>query len=128
VTLPTDADARKGVPLYRAVLRHFPDALAEIARAAVAGEKQHDLSDLAWDRERSTDHADALVRHLIEHGTRDSDGVRHSAKLAWRALALLQIECERDDRPGAVRVVHAHAVDAWTGASEYDGSDAEHTP
>jgi hypothetical protein len=47
-----------------------------------------------WAREKSTDHADCIVRHLVERGTVDSDGVRHSAKVAWRALALLQTEIE----------------------------------
>jgi len=30
----------------------------------------------------------------MERGTYDTDGIRHSAKLAWRALALLQKELE----------------------------------
>ena len=30
------------------------------------------------------------------YGKFDTDGQRHSAKLAWRALALLQIELEKD--------------------------------
>jgi hypothetical protein len=36
------------------------------------------------------------VRHLIERGTRDTDGQRHTAKVAWRALALLQEELEAE--------------------------------
>jgi hypothetical protein len=51
---------------------------------------------LHWAREKSTDEADALVRHLLHAGTMDSDGVRHTAKVAWRALALLQKEIERE--------------------------------
>jgi hypothetical protein len=47
-----------------------------------------------WAREKSTDHADCIVRHLIERGQVDTDGVRHSAKAAWRALAMLQTEIE----------------------------------
>ncbi|KAF1711076.1 hypothetical protein CSC70_03885 [Pseudoxanthomonas kalamensis DSM 18571] len=30
----------------------------------------------------------------MQRGTVDTDGVRHSAKVAWRALALLQKEIE----------------------------------
>jgi hypothetical protein len=47
-----------------------------------------------WAREKSTDHADCIGRHLIERGTVDTDGVRHSTKVAWRAFALLQLEIE----------------------------------
>jgi len=32
----------------------------------------------------------------MERGTIDIDGMRHSAKLAWRALALLQLELETE--------------------------------
>ncbi|HEY7680676.1 MAG TPA: hypothetical protein VIC04_09190, partial [Terriglobia bacterium] len=42
------------------------------------------------------DEADALLRHFIERGTLDTDGIRHSAKVAWRALALLQKEIEAE--------------------------------
>jgi len=34
------------------------------------------------------------MRHFVERGTLDTDGVRHSAKVVWRALALLQKEIE----------------------------------
>jgi len=36
------------------------------------------------------------MRHLMENGMHDIDGVRHSAKIAWRALAHLQKEIEGD--------------------------------
>jgi len=42
------------------------------------------------------DQEDALVRHLLSAGALDTDGVRHSAKVAWRALAMLQLEIERE--------------------------------
>jgi hypothetical protein len=45
------------------------------------------------------DQADCIMRHLAERGALDSDGVRHSAKLAWRALALLQLELEAEGAP-----------------------------
>jgi hypothetical protein len=47
-----------------------------------------------WARGKSADHADCILRHLIDRGTMDSDGLRHTAKVAWRALALLQEELE----------------------------------
>lgn len=38
--------------------------------------------------------SDELVRHLMQAGTMDDDGVPHTAKAAWRALELLQREIE----------------------------------
>lgn len=95
MTLPTDAAARKGVPLASGLLDYFPDALAEVARLSQAGNDQHNPGQpLHWDRAKSGDEADALMRHLLERGYLDTDGIRHSAKVAWRALALLQKELE----------------------------------
>ena len=50
---------------------------------------------MRWAKKKSTDEADCILRHLKDRGTFDSDGVRHSAKVAWRALALLQREMVR---------------------------------
>lgn len=93
--LPTDAEARKGIPACSGLLDYFPDALLAVAELSRIGNDQHNLGKtLHWDRSKSTDEADCLVRHLIERGTIDTDGVRHSTKVAWRALALLQKEIE----------------------------------
>jgi len=95
--LPTDAKERKNVPIATGVLDYFPDALAEIAAVSKRGNDQHNPGQhLHWDRSKSIDEADALLRHFMERGTLDSDGMRHSAKVAWRALALLQKEIEDD--------------------------------
>jgi hypothetical protein len=75
----------------------------EVARVSMAGNKQHLPGEpLHWDKAKSTDEADALVRHLLERGTRDTDGMRHSAKVCWRALAMLEreIEAEEAGKPG----------------------------
>lgn len=96
-TLPTDAADRKALPITTGVLDYFPDALAEVARVSKVGNDQHNPGEpLHWARGKSTDHADSLVRHLLERGTLDSDGMRHTAKVAWRALALLQTELEEE--------------------------------
>ena len=95
--LPTDAQERKQIPIVSGVLDYFPSAIAEVAKCSKAGNDQHHLGEpLFWDKTKSTDHADCIGRHLIDRGKYDSDGIRHSAKLAWRALALLQIELEKD--------------------------------
>lgn len=93
--LPTDAPSRKALPIFSGVLRYFPDALAEVARVSKAGNDQHNPGQpLHWDKSKSKDEADSLVRHLLQVGEFDTDGTRHSAKVAWRALALLQRELD----------------------------------
>lgn len=96
-TLPTDAAERKAIPLYSGVLKYFPDALAAVAQCSQTGNDQHNPGKpLHWDRSKSGDELDALTRHLLQAGTTDTDGIRHSAKVAWRALANLQKEIERE--------------------------------
>lgn len=95
--LPTDGAQRKTYPITTGVLDYFPDAIAAVAHLSYVGNQQHNPGQpLHWAREKSTDHADTLARHLIQRGTLDIDGVRHSAKVAWRALALLQTEIEQE--------------------------------
>lgn len=95
--LPTGRQARKNIPLVTGCLDYFSAALAEVAKVSLAGNKQHFTDEpLHWQRGLSADHADAAGRHLVERGTLDEDGARHSAKLAWRALALLQEELEAE--------------------------------
>ena len=95
--LPHDAKERKKLPITTGVLDYFPLALAEVARVSVEGNKQHNPGGpLHWAKEKSTDHADCITRHLIDRGKVDTDGTLHSAKLAWRALALLELELEAE--------------------------------
>lgn len=97
-TLPTDAKARKATPIATGVLDYFPKALAEVARVSLKGNEQHHPGEpLHWDKSKSTDESDALIRHFMERGKIDTDGMRHSAKVAWRALALLERELEAED-------------------------------
>lgn len=93
--LPKDVTARKQTPIYSGVLMYFPRAIAEVARTSFVGNEQHHPgTPLHWDRNKSQDEHDALMRHLMEAGTVDTDGIRHSAKVAWRALAALEKELE----------------------------------
>jgi len=111
--LPVDAAARKATPIFSGVLNYFPLAIAEIARVSKAGNDQHNPGQpLHWDRTKSLDHADCIARHLLEHGTIDGgDGQRHSAKLAWRALALLQTELEAAEAAAAASKVRKRTLD-----------------
>lgn len=98
--LPVTAAERKAIPIHSGCIRYFPDALAAVADLSRVGNEQHNPgTPLHWDRSKSTDELDALTRHLFDAGTRDVDGIRHSAKVAWRALANLQKEIEADKQP-----------------------------
>lgn len=93
--LPTDAAARKATPVYSGFMKYFPLAMAEVARLSMKGNEQHNPGQpLHWDRSKSGDELDAAMRHGLEAGTIDTDGERHSAKFAWRAMANLEKELE----------------------------------
>lgn len=94
-SLPAEAVARKHVPIATGVLDYFPDALVAVAEVSYMGNLQHNPGQpLHWDRSKSRDEADCMIRHYLQRGTRDIDGTRHTAKMVWRALALLQKEIE----------------------------------
>lgn len=96
--LPVDSAARKAIPMARGLLDYFPAALAAVANVSQVANEQHNPGEpIHHARGKSGDHADCIARHLIDRGTVDSDGLRHSAKVAWRALALLQEELEREE-------------------------------
>ena len=97
VSLPEDDELRSQYPMADGLLDYFPNALAEIARhSKLAGDKHHPGDPLHWERGKSTDHRNKIMRHLIDSGKKDKDGNRHSTGLAWRALALLQEELEAE--------------------------------
>lgn len=94
--VPVDAAMRKALPLCTGVFDYFPLALLAVAEISRAGNDQHNPGQpLHWARGKSGDESDAMLRHLMDRGKIDSDGLRHSAKMAWRALALLQKELEQ---------------------------------
>ncbi len=120
-SLPVGSEDRKRYPVATGVLDYFPMAMVEIAFVSKAGNDQHNPGQpLHWARAKSADHADCIVRHLIQRGTCDLDGVRHTAKAAWRALALLQEELEAESgwtpgpedipQPGQVEAVPTEAL------------------
>lgn len=99
-TLPTDPKERKKYPIFSGVLAYFPDAIAAVAHVSYVGNEQHNPGEpLHWARGKSMDQEDTLVRHLMESGGAeldgfDADGMLHSVKAAWRALAKAQLEIE----------------------------------
>jgi len=96
--METNKNKRKQIPIFTGLIKYFPKALAEVARVSYIGNQQHHPDKpLHWDRSKSTDELDALTRHLFQAGETDTDGMRHSAKVAWRALANLEKELEQND-------------------------------
>lgn len=102
LTLPTDSEERKNVPLLRGCLRYFPAALAGVARISEAGNRKHNPGqEMHHARGKSSDHGDCIVRHLVdvqdllaahERGLDTSyiALLNEVNQLAWRALALSQ--------------------------------------
>jgi hypothetical protein len=84
--------------MFDGLIAYFPNALAEVAQVSKIGNDQHNPGqDMHWARGKSTDHGNKIARHLVDIGKKDARGVRHSARLAWRALANLQEELEREE-------------------------------
>lgn len=98
--LPTDAKARKALPIFRGPVMYFPDALLAVAAVCKAGNDQHNPGEpLHWAREKSTEQMDTAMRHMMDHGQGvryDTDGTWHLAKAAWRILAELQLAIEAE--------------------------------
>ena len=88
------AKRRKMTPMYSGLLAYFPDALALVARNSMIGHYQHNDPnvEMYWDRSKSADEMDAMIRHMADHSKDpyDEDGCLHMSKVAWRALAFLQ--------------------------------------
>lgn len=105
--LPTQSEIRKTIPLASGCQDYFPAALAAVAELSYWGNKKHNPGEPLHDaRSKSADDADCLLRHFTDRGKMDEivvNGkqikVRHSAALAWRALRILQKECEADGAP-----------------------------
>ena len=104
--LPTKDAERKALPLWTFLTEFFPDAIIELVRVAQAGNEQHSPGEpLHWARGKSMDQLNTAARHLWDHSTgavKDTDGMYHLAKAAWRVLAELQLRIEKDTAPVAL--------------------------
>ena len=91
---------RKMTPMYSGMLAYFPDARALVARNSMVGHYQHNdpADEMYWDRTKSADEMDAMIRHMADHSKDpyDEDGVLHMSKVAWRALAFVQKFIEKE--------------------------------
>ena len=79
---PDNAQERKTYPVCTGCLEYFPHALAAVSHQSYLGNQQHHPDKpLHWDKSKSTDESDALIRHQME---------RDYVAVAWRALAQLE--------------------------------------
>jgi hypothetical protein len=110
LTLGTDSDDRKNIPLHSGCYAYFAAALAGVARHSKIGNDKHNPGEpLHHSRGKSADHADCIARHLMDiadmrarkvvHTTEETAALLTEANaallteanaLAWRALALSQ--------------------------------------
>lgn len=102
MSLPTEAAARKAIPVYSGFVKYFPNAIMAVAELSQKGNEQHNPGKpLHWDRSKSGDELDALMRHLLDDAMGvpvDTDGVMHKTKVAWRAMADLQKALEQGSK------------------------------
>lgn len=112
LTLPTDSDERKNIPLYSGVRAYFPAALAGVAKHSKAGNDKHNPGEpLHHARGTSMDHEDCIDRHLTDladmlagldrpgYQTPHTEILAEVNALCWRALALSQSLHERFGAP-----------------------------
>lgn len=117
-----------------AFCKRYAEALLDVANLSRVGSNQHNPGKpLFWDRSKSADELDALARHLVEAGKIDVDGVRHSTKVAWRALANLEKSIEAAERmrtpgPGFLLEDHPCWDDATRARVEAWGAKSTPTP
>lgn len=117
--IPQGDQERKDAPMFRGLLGYFPAALFEVAAHSLDSDRKHNpgaVDGPTWARGKSSDHEDCIIRHVIDAGPRRGedwlsklpawllaripgssarDAKRYHLRcLAWRALALLQEDCE----------------------------------
>lgn len=98
----TDAQRRKLTPMCSGFLDYFPDAIAAVSRVSRAGNERHNPGQpLHWSRDKSSDHADCVIRHMATRNEIDpASGETHLAHAAWRVMALLQLQEEERKKNG----------------------------
>lgn len=103
--IPSDRATRKATPMYGGFVAYFPDAMAAVSQLSFSANEVHNPGEpLHWSKEKSSDHKDCCVRHLAESGTYDREPDNdyhylHDVKLAWRAMANLQMVLESGKAP-----------------------------
>lgn len=103
MSLPTDDAERKNVPIYDGFIVYFPAAIVEIAKHSFESNEQHNPgTPVHWDRSKSTNQLGSLARHLVDTARPNQSldaQIKEARAIAWRALAHLQVLCEKRDSP-----------------------------
>ena len=103
-SLPTDSAVRKTYPMFNGLLGYFGAALAGVSHHSWKSNAKHNGdAPLHWSINQSTDHADCIMRHLLDLGDMlaaynrgqyydcsPDDILAEADAIAWRALALSQ--------------------------------------
>jgi hypothetical protein len=95
-----DDDNREDYPLYDVLFGYFPAAMLMLAKWAKVGNDQHNAGEpLHWARDKSTDHTNKILRHLVDYDQKESNGFYEAVPLLWRAAALVQELYEKEGWP-----------------------------
>lgn len=98
--LPDITEIREQYPLWDGLFAYFPAALCEVARWSLEGNNKHNPGEpLHWAREKSTDHKNKILRHLLDADRKVEGEFFEAVGMAWRALAYLQELLEKDGWP-----------------------------
>lgn len=100
--LPLDSKERKEVPLFTFLNEYFPDAFIAVTRLShKANEKHNPGEPMHWAREKSQDHKDCILRHLMDEERIDPEtGEPEAVAAFWRAGANAQLVIEKLRREG----------------------------
>jgi len=97
-----NSQERKERPVALGFLTYFPDAIMETSyHSFLANDKHNPNTPVHWDKSKSQDNLDSLVRHIIDYqkGERyDDDGLKILTAISWRAMAFVQIELEKEKK------------------------------
>lgn len=111
LTLSTDSNERKNIPLLSGCFKYFPAALAGVSNLSKLGNDKHNPGQpLHHARGKSMDHGDCILRHLMDAedllaaASRNESVSREAIlleanQLAWRALAYAQMLHEQFGAP-----------------------------
>lgn len=123
--LPIDAAARKRVPVFSGFVAYFPRSICEVAKVSFEGNEQHHPgAPLHWDKSKSTDHLDALMRHLIDAVDAEHDPVHALAQVTWRAHAELETRLEAVDQSASTARRHGD-IDAVCGMADRERASVQ---
>jgi hypothetical protein len=86
------------------MLNYFPQACYVVAHISFLGNQKHAPGmPLQWVRGKSNDQTDCIARHLIDaYQVTGKEKIIELGSLAWRAMAELQLEIERQGGLAAI--------------------------